>query len=209
MIIDTITLALTPILHEIKRTAIVQSLFNGTMDRGDYAITLAQLNLLHAALESGLELSKSAIYRPEGMGRAYAIERDLESLGYLNLYEPFEPTARLAEQIIDWSEHAPWKLIGILFVFESSRLGHMDLVRPIANAIGVDVRPDSGLDYLLEGIATRPMAWGRFKAELIAENFSDEQSRDICLAAIETMSCMLDLFKSVSILCEESQSIEV
>ena len=98
--------------------------------------------------------------------RAAVIERDLVALGA-------EPEAADHPATDDWlaavgghPEPAAW--LGVIYLFEGSRMGSMALLRPVARALGVPPAPGCGVDYHLDGAAGLMPRWQRFKAALDA-----------------------------------------
>jgi heme oxygenase len=199
MRIDQIRQSLGPIHAAIEQTPLAKSMIGATVDRIDYCRAMAQMGIIHAALEQALGETNHPIYRPDDMARATIIATDLANLGYDGPIEPTESTARLVNQFEAWSIESPWKLIGALYVLEGSRMGSMALVRPVAKALGVEVRPGTGVDYHLDGMATRPQAWGRFKAELAATVLTLEQDDEIADAAVVTMSGLYSLYAGAEV----------
>lgn len=73
-------------------------------------------------------------------------------------------------------------------------MGSMVLARTLAPALGVDRRPGAGLDYHLDGIATRPREWQRFRAALAALPLGPARQAAVEAAAVATMSGLLGLY---------------
>lgn len=73
-------------------------------------------------------------------------------------------------------------------------MGSMALARPLAKALGVPPHPGAGLDYHLDGVATRPMKWQQFRATLSALPLPEPQRDDVTAAAVEVMRGLCELY---------------
>ncbi len=185
---ETIRAELSSTHIAIEQTPFAQALVGGELRRPAYGVALSELLPMHLALESALIANADAVpmYNAAEMDRSGAIERDLLVLGYTGA-PGLDATRSLIECFQHWAGVTPWKLIGALYVFEGSRMGSMAIARPLAKGLSLEARAGNGLDYHLDGAATRPMMWGRFKAELAALPLSDEHKADVVAAAIQTM----------------------
>jgi heme oxygenase len=182
----------------IEETPAAKGMIAGTIDREAYARLLAQLKFIHDTLENQLhgKPELAGLYDPAEMKRSHVITRDLENLDFEADDSVLDPTSHLMLLFRQWGEVAPWMLIGPLYVLEGSRMGSMALVRPVARALGLEVRPNVGVDYHLDGMATRPQVWMQFKAKLAATPFSDAQKENICRAAAATMTALHSLYSA-------------
>jgi heme oxygenase len=176
----------------IENTAAAKAMISGTVDRDTYVALMAEMGRLHAAFEERIADQFPGLYDAAAMARADVISRDLVALG------DYGSAAATGNELFDAWTSTPWKLIGVLYVLEGSRMGSMALVRPVARALGVDVRPGVGVDYHLDGMATRPMVWAQFKARLAAYPFTPAQQDDIAAAAVETMHVLQGLYAAVT-----------
>lgn len=179
-----------------EQTTAVQDMLAGTIDPDTYCRLLAQLGHIHKVLESQLapKSELADLYDPAEMKRSHVVARDLKNLGFKPGDSVLDPTSHLMLVFRQWGDVAPWMLLGPLYVLENARMASMELVRPVAKALGVDVRPNAGVDYHLDGIATRPQVWTQFKAKLAGTRFSDAQKENICRAAATTMGALNDLY---------------
>jgi heme oxygenase len=181
----------------IEETPLAVAMIRGTVTRDAYADWLGQMRHLHAGLEQTLAdcAAVAAVYSPVEMTRSGMLERDMAVFGATEA-PPWEPVARLTERFAEWRVAAPWKLIGVLYVLEGSRMGSMALLRPLAGAFGISPRPGVGLDYHLDGIATRPQKWQQFRAVLSTLPLTESQRADVTAAAVETMRALCELYTS-------------
>jgi heme oxygenase len=165
------------------------------VDRDAYIALMAEMGRLHSAFEDKMaNLPQYAeLYNPAAMARADVIAGDLVSLGDYGAAAS-DPADSIANELFDSWTDTPWKFIGALYVLEGSRMGSMALVRPVARALGVDVRPGVGVDYHLDGMATRPMVWAQFKARLAGFPFTEAQQNDIAAAAVATMEALHSIY---------------
>jgi heme oxygenase len=184
----------------IEDTPFARAMTTGAIDRDAYAEGLRDLYHLHAAVESALGAAAAecrevaALFHPDHMTRSTLIAADLVELGSLPAGEPGPVVAKFAGELAGGAAAKPWALLGPLYVLEGSRMGSMVLVGSLAPALGVDRRPGMGLDYHLDGIATRPQEWQRFRAALAAAPLTDEQQADALAAAVSTMRALVALY---------------
>jgi heme oxygenase len=207
---DQIRSALAADHAAVEATPFARAMVSGRIAPADYAAGLAGLYHLHAALEGGLGEAAgrcpevAAVYDPDRMARSPLAARDLAALGAPPAGEPGPAVARLARRFADWAAGAPWALLGPLYVLEGSRMGSMVLVRSLAPALGVDRRPGAGLDYHLDGIATRPQDWQVFRAALAGLPLTPAQRADVLAAAVATMGGLLELYAALPVAAPEA-----
>jgi heme oxygenase len=137
----------------------------GTIPRDDYVALLKVLLTAHRGWEAEVAGTPAAAVWSADLARAEVIERDLVALGADP--EPADHPAVdgwLAELRAGTAE--AW--LGVVYLFEGSKMGSMALLRPMARALGVPPAPGHGLDYHLDGIADRVPRWQRLKAALNA-----------------------------------------
>ncbi|MFO0937377.1 MAG: biliverdin-producing heme oxygenase [Gemmataceae bacterium] len=194
MLPDRIRQSLNPIHDAIERTPLATAMISGTVTRDDYLFALVQLRYLHQELEDALASASHPLYHADQMARSAILQSDLNCLGYSGDGEPCDAARELGQQFHAWSLESPHRLIGALYVFEGSRMGSMALVRPVARALGLEVRPGHGVDYHIDGMATRPQAWGRFKAEIASFAFDSREQNEICESAVQTMQTLHTLY---------------
>jgi heme oxygenase len=197
---DRVRQLLGPTHAAIEQTAFARAMIGGTIDRAAYSRGLDQLGVLHSALEDALATRPEfvALYDPARMTRTDAIACDLVALGG-EPAGPTDATDALCAAIRGWAAASPWKLVGALYVLEGSRMGSMALVRPLSKALGVEVRPGTGLDYHLAGIATRPQDWQRFRATLAGSPLTESQQADVCAGAVGTMDGLFALYAALPV----------
>jgi heme oxygenase len=183
----------------IEKTPFAIGMVSGRIDRDTYCNGLAQLGFLHEALESLLSRNPifQGIYVPADMDRAEIADRDLAVLGYEGIAIPNEATGRMTDQLFAWSSESPWSLIGTLYVLEGSRMGSMYLARSLSKAFGVEPRPGVGLDYHVEGMATRPKVWQRFKATLAELALTEGEQNDVRRGAVESMTMLCEMYAAL------------
>lgn len=182
----------------IEATPLAAAMIGGTITREAYAGWLSEMHHLHIALEDALADCPQAagLYQPDEMTRSRLLDRDRAAFGRDAFGTPHEAIGELCERFADWREAAPWRLLGALYVLEGSRMGSMALARPLAKAFDVAPQPGAGLDYHLEGIATRPQKWQQFRAALAGLPLSDAQQADVCSAAVTVMVGLCELYSA-------------
>jgi heme oxygenase len=194
-VIDHIRQSLGPIHSAIEQTNFAKGMISGTISRTDYTFGLSQLLHMHTALETALEeTGNPGPYRPEDMARRRIVEQDLMALGVDTPEPAVDCVAELCETFARWAVDCPEALLGAVYVFEGSRMGSMALARPVSRALGVDLKPGHGVDYHIDGMASRPQAWARFKAELAGLNLPPEKAQMVSDAAVATMTGLYQLY---------------
>jgi heme oxygenase len=200
---DRVRQLLGPTHAAIEQTDFARAMIGGTIDRAAYCRGLAQLAHLHAAVEEALAAHPefAVLYRAADMSRTDAIACDLVALGHFP-DDPTDATAAVCSLVAGWSSAAPWRLVGALYVLEGSRMGSMALVRPLSQALAVEIRPGAGLDYHLTGIATRPQTWQQFRGILAALPLTDAQQQAVCDGATATMDALHALYAAFPVAAE-------
>lgn len=200
---DRVRQLLGPTHAAIEQTDFARAMIGGTIDRAAYCRGMAQLAHLHGAVEEALAVHPefAPLYRSADMSRTDAIACDLVALGHFP-DDPTDATAAQCALISQWSAASPWKLVGALYVLEGSRMGSMALVRPLSKALGVEVRPGTGLDYHLTGIATRPQTWQQFRGTLAALPLTDAQQAAVCDGGTATMDALHAMYAAFPVAAE-------
>jgi heme oxygenase len=183
----------------IEALPLTAAMLAGRLPRAAYLALLAELEAVHDPLEAELQRHAADVpaYRP-AMARTELLRRDRVSLGgAATLPGALPETRALVARVREWAETAPWALLGVLYVFEGSRMGSLVLAKRIAAALAVPAEPGRGLDYHLDGAADRPRAWVRFKAELDALPVTPAQADAIERAAAETMERLCAVYAAV------------
>lgn len=195
---DRVRQLLGPTHAAIEQTDFARGMIGGTIDRDSYCRGLDQLGVLHSAVEDALAARPEVapLYRPADMSRTDAVACDLIALGG-DPTGPTPETESLCAAVREWAATSPWKLVGSLYVLEGSRMGSMALVRPLSKALGIEVRPGTGLDYHLAGIATRPQDWQRFRGTLAGLPLTDSEQADVCAGATATMDGLFALYAAL------------
>ena len=195
MFLDRLHAALRAPRAALARTPFASARQIESISHEDYTATLAQLGQVHAALEADLTTTGMPLYQPN-MARAMLIACDLAALGYDGDIVPTEATDCLIDRFAAWAANAPTKLLGALFVLEGTRTASVAFLRSLARTLDVELRPDAGIDYHLDGLAARPYEWGRFKADLASLELTETEKDGICDAAVETMTSLVEVYAS-------------
>jgi heme oxygenase len=198
---DQIRQAISPAHVAVEQTPFAQGMANGTISRAAYIEGLAQLAALHDGLEQALANaltteSVAALYS-ETMARGPVLRRDITNLGGTEATAIHDVIQNLQSEFQAWATTKPHALLGALYVMEGSRMGSMVLARSLTKALRVEPRPGTGLDYHIEGIATRPMDWKKFRETLAQMPWSEIETAEIVHAATITMDALVELYASV------------
>ena len=180
-----------PAHAQIEELPLSRAMAAGTVDREEYVRLLQHLFAAHMAWEP--HAAKSPIWSDE-MARIDAISRDLAALGAetspLNHPEVGIWMAALRER----AEVHPEVWLGVIYLFEGSRMGSLMLARPLAQALGVLPLPGHGLDYHLDGAAGRGPRWNRFKTAVDSLTLSIPQQQAVTWGAVVTFQMMYDIY---------------
>ena len=190
----------------IEGLPLAAAMLAGRLPRDAYLALLGELELIHGPLEAELAARPGAVpvYRP-AMARAELLRRDRAALGGDPPPAPLADTQELVERIGTWAAETPAALIGVLYVFEGSRMGSLVLARRLAASLGVPAEPGRGLDYHLDGAADRPRQWGRLKGELDALPLTAEQQDAVVAAAAEAMDRLCGVYAALP--CAEPAAV--
>ncbi|MBY0460520.1 MAG: biliverdin-producing heme oxygenase, partial [Gemmataceae bacterium] len=187
----------------IESLPLTTAMIGGQLGREAYLGLLAELESVHEPLEA--ELARHAgrvpIYRPD-MARTEVLRRDRLALGGAGQLgapasDPLAETRELIDRIREWANSDAVLLLGVLYVFEGSRMGSLVLAKRLATSLGVPSEPGVGLDYHLDGAADRPRAWGRMKGALDALPLAPEQQDAVVAAATETMDRLCAIYAAL------------
>lgn len=194
-ILNELRQATGPIHARIETLPVCQALLSGTVDHATYVCLLRPLYHLHAALEARLAAcSEMNGVWPATPSRAAALARDLRVFGtdagpMPNLVQEWESALQLLEQPAAWG--------GAGYVLEGSRMGSRVLVRPIATALGLDLRLGKGLDYHLDAGDDPAGNWRGVLAALERLATSPTARHALIRAAVLTFETMYTLHESV------------
>ena len=184
----------------VEQTPFAHGMVTGTIGRADYVAGLAQLGCLHRELEAATETAAASL--PADLippPRTPAIDRDLLALGGTAVAEPHEAVAELTARFHRWAAATPTALLGAIYVMEGSRMGSMVLARSLTRALHVEPRPGQGLDYHIDGIATRPTDWKAFRERLATTELSPDDRDAVVAVAVEVMDALTALYASVPV----------
>jgi heme oxygenase len=184
----------------IEATPLAAAMIGGTITRDAYAGWLAEMHHLHTALEAALADCPHAagLYQPDEMTRSRLLDGDRAVFGGDEFGQPHPAVGELCGRFEEWRQSAPWKLLAPLYVLEGSRMGSMALLRPLAKAFGLAPQPGVGLDYHLDGIATRPQKWQQFRATLAGIPLTADQQEEVCSAAVTVMVGLCELYTAAA-----------
>ncbi|MEO1009143.1 MAG: biliverdin-producing heme oxygenase [Planctomycetota bacterium] len=157
-------------LHQTAENGHFQKrLVKGELGRGEYAALLAQLLVVHRALEASIEHAGRHCERVRSLNEdqpthSPRLEQDLSTLGV----EPatVRPVSA-AEDFASWlnatAHKNPTAVIGPQYVLEGSTNGNRFIARAIGPALGLE---GDGLRYLESYGDEQRECWGRFRSRL-------------------------------------------
>ena len=185
--------------EQIEKLPYAIALADGRLPRAGYVELLREMFAIHSSLET--ELARHAelacVYLPEN-SRLEAVSRDLSILESPSISCVAESTQTLCDRIAKWSRSTPCSLLGCLYVLEGSRMGSLLLIKPIARIIGVTPAAGRGLDYHLQGVATRVSDWTQFKNRLAAYLGNEMDRTLVHDGAVETFAHLNGLYRHLS-----------
>ena len=189
-------------LHtSIEATPLACVMINGTIAKSAYSQWLYQMMSIHQNLEQALTSTKKLgdLYDPHTMNRSEILKQDAEAL-QLDVDETSHTDVEaFGATLHNWSAESPWKLLGVLYVLEGSRMGSLALVRPLSKALRVALQKGTGIDYHLDGAAQRPQIWQAFRAKLAQFPLTPEQMVEVQSAACHTMSVLHDMYATTDV----------
>ncbi len=189
-------------LHtSIEATPLASVMINGTIAKPAYSQWLFQMKSIHHNLEQALSFTTAlgGLYDPQTMNRSEILKQDAEALQFEDDETLHAAVEAFVATLHDWSAESPWKLLGVLYVLEGSRMGSLALVRPLSKALGVALQKGTGIDYHLDGAAQRPQIWQAFRAKLAQFPLTPEQMVEVQSAACHTMSVLHDMYANTDV----------
>ncbi len=191
--------AMSEIHDKIEELPLSKAIIAGTISTEDYCALLQQLSYVHQVFEGEMESCSqfAHLYQSETMARFAAIERDLEYFGNVESATPLGETLEFCQQIHQWASESPVSLLGLLYVLEGSRMGSMVLAKSLGKAFALKMDLHHGLDYHIEGIATRPQVWVKWKLQLDQQAFSSSEMEKIIEASIAGMNGLYHIYQAL------------
>jgi heme oxygenase len=182
----------------IEELPLSKAILEARIDKRAYCELLSQLWYVHADLERLLTPAGELTGLVEkSMYRTHTLSHDLAALEMeVSAIQP--ATAQLLQEMREAAAESPWSLLGCVYVLEGSRMGSMVLVKPLSTALGIELRPGSGLDYHLEGIENRPRTWAKFKGQMQALELTPEETAHAIAGARILMEGLYAIYASFS-----------
>lgn len=190
--------AATAELHRHAESRPLQrAMARGDVTRGQCAMYLAQLALIHSALERGLKANRSTqpaiarVHRAHQI-RAEVLQRDAQALGAnLQAVEPMPAAAAVIARIDAAARGEAIALLGMLYVLEGSTNGAKFLARRVGDALGLPRdAPLRSFDPYGDQQAER---WSAFKRNMDELELGHGQAEAIVDAAAAMFRAIADL----------------
>lgn len=185
-------------LHRMAEGRDLQRLLvRGTLPRPLYETYLAQMHLVHTALEDRIrEVAREhpafASVLRDYHWREPQLRADLVFLGgEVAQIEPLPAARALIEHIDREAADCPVALLGMLYVLEGSTNGSKFIARSIGKAYGLSAGP--GLSYLDPHGDLQRDRWLTFKQDMNAVDLSENEKTRIIAAARATFQAVADL----------------
>lgn len=164
-------------LHaQAEKQPFQQNLVKGKVSRRAYGEWLAQMLLVHTALENRLrrlmdsDPRVSAVVTDEQFQEPYLLA-DLSALGESAPPAALPSTASIIKLIEDTGEKQPIRLLGFHYVLEGSNNGNAFIAKAVRPALGIE--PGSGDRYLDPYAERQRSVWAAFKAAIDEQEFSE------------------------------------
>jgi len=164
-----------------------RALFKGQLTREEYGAYLAQMLLLHDALEKRLIDAKDACAPIEAVLEEWQLQapylrEDLRAFGIDETsVDPLPSTRRFIERIERAAAEEPIRLLGFHYVLEGSNNGSRFIARNVRKAY--DLTPGTGDRYLDPYGDEQPARWATFKQALAGVTLTDAEADSMVDAA--------------------------
>lgn len=171
------------------------SMVQGTVTRNEYQFFLGQMFYVHRIVELELQrFPELEVIYDCNKDRTEHLLMDLCALGAKKIDTPNGQVHEIVRFVQVLSEEDPWNLLSVLYVSEALRPDSLDAVKPLSAALNVDLRPNSGLDYHLTGIATRTKSRQKFQKTIDLLPLSQSQTERNSQAIAELMQLLCELY---------------
>ncbi len=173
-----------------------QALLRGELSRRQYGQWLAQMYLVHDALESALrEVADGHDFVREVVrDYQYQVPYLLEDLDFLGIdpevVTPLPATVRFLDRLED-ARQDPTRLLGLHYVLEGSNNGSRYIARQVAATYGLS--PGPGLRYLDPYGERQREYWMTFKSDMGRCGFADDDNHRLVAAAKEMYRSIAEL----------------
>ena len=190
-------------LHrQAEGTSLQQRLVKGALPRDLYASFLAQMYLVHSALEGSIgDLSAThhgfATVVREYHRRERQLSEDLAFLGTdLNTITAAGATNALLADIRQVVARQPVALLGMLYVLEGSTNGSKFIARAVRREYGLGLGP--GASYLDPHGELQQERWQAFKRDMDDVGFTETEASAIVDAARRMFGALTDVSNELS-----------
>lgn len=185
-VLGSIRAATRGIHDRLEELPVTQEIVAETISRDRYAALLSQHYHLHLAFERDLPTGLALPRAPLALGDLRALDREPVPAS--------EPTRALAARLSAWSSDGPRRL-GVLYVFEGSRMGSAVIQRHLARALELADGEGHGLDFHRVGMESLRRDFGRIAGLLEA---SASQQDEVVDAARQTMEGIHAIYSELS-----------
>ncbi len=184
-------------LHaQAEKQPFQQNLVKGQVTREAYSAWLAQMLLVHTALENNLrDLAErdprvTAVVTDEQYQEPYLLA-DLAALSAPAPEAALPSVAALIKKIEDAAATEPIRLLGFHYVLEGSNNGNAFIARAVRPALSLE--PGKGDRYLDPYAERQREIWAAFKTAIDGQEFTSAEHNAMVEAAREMFSAVSDL----------------
>lgn len=161
----------------------------GTLPQDRYVANLGQMFLVHRALEAELRAAAEKLPSIKTVVKEYQYQEPYlrEDLAFFGVnpdaVSPTAATVRIVKRIEELGKTTPLALMGMHYVLEGSNNGSKFLCRVVQRQYGL--QPGPGTRYMDPYGDRQREYWAKFKDDMNAAGFTDEQATELVGAAGE------------------------
>jgi len=184
-------------LHDQAEAGNLQDkMVNGTLSKEEFAAFIAQMKLVHAALEPALSSASTTDSRiakifDDDHIRIGKIEQDLVDLEWEEDITPLPATDRFVNYVHEKIDTNPIALVGVLYVEEGATNGNKYIAKKLIPALGLG--EGKALGFLDPHGDEQRTKWNRFKETLNELDLSEEEEATCVESAQETFRMIMNI----------------
>ena len=184
-------------LHDQAEAGNLQDkMVNGTLSKEEFAAFIAQMKIVHAALEPALSSastndSRIAKIFDDDHIRIDKIQQDLVDLEWEGDITPLPATERFVNYVHEKIDNNPIALIGVLYVEEGATNGNKYISKKLIPALGLE--EGKALGFLDPHGDEQRTKWNRFKETLNELDLSEEEEATCVESAQETFRMIMNI----------------
>ncbi|MCH2147785.1 MAG: biliverdin-producing heme oxygenase [Phycisphaerales bacterium] len=189
-------------LHDQAEAGDLQDkMVNGTLSKEEFTSFIAQMKLVHAALEPALTSASTGDNRIEKIFdedhiRIGKIEQDLVDLEWEGDITPLPATERFVNYVHEKIDTNPIALVGVLYVEEGATNGNKYIAKKLIPALGLG--EGKALGFLDPHGDEQRAKWNAFKETLNELDLTEEEEATCVESAQETFRMIMNISNELS-----------